>query len=558
MKIIIKIKGFSILLIPFFLFFLKIASAQKINIDSLYRSLEKAQTAELKTEIALELVKHYNRNDPDSTAFFLKMAKQNAEKTKSKALKANVLLSEANRFQNIGRIKESIEANQKAILIYEELKDNAGLAKAYSTLGLAFKKSSGDENEVAAFTQKALAYEYKALAYFKLGTDKDGLLRVYSNIGIIQRDMKQFKEAEKTYLEAIELAQKMHYEGYSLGVLKANYSQIFLDYYKDYPKAISILNEALDNYGKNGVRTSMEHAYRNISYNYSKLGQYDKAIEYGKKAVDIAEEVKDPYRQIMAYAALHHAQEKAGLYKASLENLNHLNTIEHEILNKEKASIIAEMDVKFETLKKESEIKVLSKTNELNKWRIVALLVLLAALGLLFYSFNQKRKREKLLLEKEKIIERERRKIAEIELDAKKKELTTKVLQLARKNEFLNNLENEIEHLKNNVDDSVNKTSNRISRMIKRDIDSDVQWDQFSLEFSSVHQGFLSALTEKFGNFSKSEIRLISLLKMNMNSKEIADILGISDEGIKKARYRLRQKMNLEDSDLQSFLLGFS
>jgi DNA-binding CsgD family transcriptional regulator len=132
------------------------------------------------------------------------------------------------------------------------------------------------------------------------------------------------------------------------------------------------------------------------------------------------------------------------------------------------------------------------------------------------------------------------------------------VLQLARKNEFLNNLETEIDNLKNNVDKSVNKTTNRISRMIKRDIDSDVQWEQFSQEFSSVHQGILSALTEKLGNFSKREIRLISLLKMNMTSKEVADILGISDEGIKKALYRLRQKLNLEDTDLQSFLLGLS
>jgi DNA-binding CsgD family transcriptional regulator len=45
---------------------------------------------------------------------------------------------------------------------------------------------------------------------------------------------------------------------------------------------------------------------------------------------------------------------------------------------------------------------------------------------------------------------------------------------------------------------------------------------------------------------------------MNMTSKEIADIMGISDSGVKKARYRLRKKMNLEDSELQGFLLSFA
>jgi DNA-binding CsgD family transcriptional regulator len=53
-------------------------------------------------------------------------------------------------------------------------------------------------------------------------------------------------------------------------------------------------------------------------------------------------------------------------------------------------------------------------------------------------------------------------------------------------------------------------------------------------------------------------MRLIALLKMNLSSKEIADILGISADGIKKARYRLRKKMNLEDSQLQSYLLNLS
>jgi DNA-binding CsgD family transcriptional regulator len=65
-------------------------------------------------------------------------------------------------------------------------------------------------------------------------------------------------------------------------------------------------------------------------------------------------------------------------------------------------------------------------------------------------------------------------------------------------------------------------------------------------------------LSEKHGTFSKNEMRLISLMKMNLTSKEIADIIGISADGIKKARYRLRKKINSEDTQLQSYLLNFS
>ena len=159
---------------------------------------------------------------------------------------------------------------------------------------------------------------------------------------------------------------------------------------------------------------------------------------------------------------------------------------------------------------------------------------------------------------REKLLEAEKLNLAEKELDFKKKELTSKVLQLAKKNEFLSTLKDEVESLKKNVDTSVHKTSNRINSMIRQDIDGDLQWERFSEEFTSIRHGFITALAAKFGVFTKSEVKLISLLKMNLSSKETAEILGISAEGIKKARYRLRKKMNLEDSELQSFLLTFS
>jgi len=359
-------------------------------------------------------------------------------------------------------------------------------------------------------------------------------------------------------LKAIALAESKNYRGFSLGVLKANLSQIYLDYYKKHNRAIELLNEAIVLYDLNGAYANKEHAFRNISYNYTELKEYDKAFFYANKAIEIANEVKDPHRQIMAYSSLHHPQKMKGMYKESMENLEFLNDIEDSLFSMEKTSLLAEMAEKFEAVKKDAKIQVLTKTNELNRWRIWALVAGFLALGAFVFSLVQKRKKDKLIFSQKVAIELQRRENTEQELESKKKELTAKVLQLARKNEFLISLETEVDHLKTNVDSSVNKTSGRISRMIKRDIANDNQWEKFSDEFSGIHEGFLKELTEKHGSFTKSEMRLIALLKMNLSSKEIADILGISADGIKKARYRLRKKMNLEDSQLQSYLLNLS
>lgn len=188
----------------------------------------------------------------------------------------------------------------------------------------------------------------------------------------------------------------------------------------------------------------------------------------------------------------------------------------------------------------------------------ICILMLLGVGLCIFKTQSDKSIKQKFIAEQEKEIHHEKLKNAERELEYKQKELTSKILQLARKNEFLNDLENEVKLLKTNVDGSVNKASTKISKLIKRDASDDHQWEQITLEFGSLHQGLMDALVKEFGNFSKSEVRLISLLKMNLSSKDIADTLNISSDGIKKARYRLRKKLNLSsEEDIQGFLLSY-
>ena len=42
-----------------------------------------------------------------------------------------------------------------------------------------------------------------------------------------------------------------------------------------------------------------------------------------------------------------------------------------------------------------------------------------------------------------------------------------------------------------------------------------------------------------------NDLRMIALIKMNLSAHEIASLLNISPEGVKKARYRLKRKMEL-------------
>lgn len=546
-----------LLILPFF------SKAQnKINVDSLKNAFRSEKPSLKKAQLSLDIVKYYSRNNNDSNAKYLNVSKIAVRQYGDTRMQARNKVDFANHLRNIGSFDESIKINQEAIKLYESIGDFQGIGAGYNSLGLTFKVLGNDKVELQTYVEKGLKYSMLSKEYYEKAKDNDGLLRVFSNIGIMYRDLKRFSDAEKSYLDGLAVAKKAGIDNYSVGVLYSNLSQIYLEAYQDYDQAIVYLKKALANYQKNEIYNYQEHVFRNLAYNYTKKGDYLIAIDYAKQALAIAEKSHDPQQKINSYAALIEAQQKAGFHKDAFENLSFQKSLEDSVLSIEKTSIIAEMDAKFETVKKDAAIKILNKNAELNKIKtrsLIFILILLIIIGSgIYYSFLQKRKREIQIAKQDQKIEHQKRLNAEQELEFKKKELAAKVLQLARKNEFLGSIENEISLLKSNVDNSVVVTSTRIRRLIERDMADEKQWEQFSNEFSSVHQGFIEALVTKFGELSKSEIRLISLLKMNLSSKDIANTLNISDEGVKKARYRLRKKLNLEsENDLQAFLLSF-
>ncbi|MFB0907405.1 MAG: tetratricopeptide repeat protein, partial [Spirosomataceae bacterium] len=405
---------------------------EEINADSLKNIFSTTSKLRVRTSAAVQISKHYNRVNIDSNAKYLAISKRLVAELKDDKLTARHYLNQGNYFNNTGQPIKGIKEYEQAISLYEKTKDTLGLANTYNSLGLIYKRQGGEKAKVTAYLQKALLYENRSLKLYESIKDTIGLLRVYSNIGIIHRDLKDFKKAEKAYLKGILLAKKAGIESYSIGILNANLSQIYLDYYKHYDRAIELLNDAIRIYEKNGIRTSMEHAYRNISYNYTGKKEYAKAIEYAKMAVAIAEEVDDDHRRINAYAALYFAQKKAGLFEDALANYEHSKAIEDSLLSIQKTNIIAEMDAKFETVKKDAQIKVLNANAELSRLQTIALVVgllLLSIIATIIILYQlQRRKREKELGEKEKAIENEKLRNAELEIEHKQKELTARIL----------------------------------------------------------------------------------------------------------------------------------
>jgi DNA-binding CsgD family transcriptional regulator len=147
----------------------------------------------------------------------------------------------------------------------------------------------------------------------------------------------------------------------------------------------------------------------------------------------------------------------------------------------------------------------------------------------------------------------ENEKISE-ELEYKNKELTTNVIYLLKKNEFIASIAQRL----NEVLGKLSEEDARILKGIIKELNNTVEddtWVEFEVRFKEVHSNFYTRLSNQFPDLTAQELRLCAFLKLNMTNKEIAAITYQSTESLKTARYRLRKKLEIDrDENLVAFL----
>ncbi len=140
----------------------------------------------------------------------------------------------------------------------------------------------------------------------------------------------------------------------------------------------------------------------------------------------------------------------------------------------------------------------------------------------------------------------------------KNAELSANILQIARKTELIENFKESLLEL-GKMD--LKELNIRIKTMIKL-IDTNEstvhEWEQFENIFNEIHQNFLNRIKVKFPELTSKDLRLCAYLRMNLSSKEIANLLNITAKGIEKSRWRLRQKLALSPTDsINDFIMRF-
>lgn len=200
-----------------------------------------------------------------------------------------------------------------------------------------------------------------------------------------------------------------------------------------------------------------------------------------------------------------------------------------------------------------------------------AILIITIVLTLFFsanwYRQRHKRIQKRLIAEQKQELDLRDKELIQLrneklraEVNTKRKELATSTMHLIDKNEFMNQIKQHLLEIKKSLDGdaTIMKNLNRLVKDIDKNIDQDRAWKQFEINFDEVHGDFLKNIQTDYPVLSPQDLKLCAYLRMNMTTKEIANLLKISVRGVEIARYRLRKKLALKhDKNLVDFMIKY-
>jgi len=416
---------------------------------------------------------------------------------------------------------KSLEHYLKALEIFELLKNTYFIGNTLNNIGAMYTQI-GKHDSAHFYLNKALIIEKEITNYY-------GLTNTYFNQG-------RLALSEGRTMAALELFDKSESSADSLGgYFSGSRSNIF------------------------------EGVYEYKGDSYVQLNDFKKALNYYHQALSSASVSSNLETMTMVsrkLADLFHQQGNKDSAYFYYKNFTALNDSLLRIKNSQK---ITELTLQYEFDKEWKQQKLESELIEAKNYRkeLIYLLIIISAIASLMiiaflFFLQNNRMRRKNLEQKMMVIEKQKLSkeldFKNIELDFKNKELTTNVMYLLKKNEFISvisdKLKNTHQGQKENNETVINNVISELDKSITQDT-----WTEFEVRFQEVHVDFYNSLSRQFPGLTPNELRLCAFLRLNMTSKEISAITYQSAESLKAARYRLRKKLGLDrDENLIAYL----
>lgn len=302
----------------------------------------------------------------------------------------------------------------KALRIYESLNNLEYMSNCYSAIGNVYGRMGNNEKE--------LVYHKKALKTKIESNDKYGISGCYINIGNVNARQLKYDSALIYYFKGLKIAEEIQNQKWIMSAL-GNIGTIYSMQGKA-KEGLNYLLKELKMAEKNGDKELIGSTLNAIGENYSSIGDFKKAKEFGEQALAIAKSINSKSEISLSYENLASNSANMKDYKAAYDYHKLFSGIKDSILNENSIKQISEMGTKYETEKKDSEIKLLNKDKQLQSANIkqqkiiiwigaAGLLVVLILAFLIFRESKQKQKANIEILKQKEIIAKKNKDITD-------------------------------------------------------------------------------------------------------------------------------------------------
>lgn len=433
-------------------------------------------------------------------------------------------------YYDIGYQAKSSEHFFASLKIYEKLDDKEGIGANLCRIGTLYLDQKDYE--------KAVEYYTMSIEIAREINSNEGIASNLNNLAKVYFEKQEFEKALEIYEEALAI----NLEEENTYLIASNYlniADVYLEM-KQYPVASSNLQSAEKMFEKLGNRLRLAKTRIMLAEVYFATGQMKQSEDLALITLEIG--MENNYKEIIVSSSgllsrlnLSQSDSAAAFRYFSLEQ-----QYRDSLFLEEKQKTLTKLELQYQFEKIENKLH-LARQRRNTAIFIISTVLFLSLVIIVLILKQLKLKARKMQLEKANY---------EKELEFKNKEMVLNVMSLMKKNEMLAGLSEKLisideETTSPESKDTIKKVAVEIQKSQEKEI-----WKEFSMRFKEVHGDFYNKLLEKFPTLTPNELKLCAFLRLNMSSKDIAELTGQRVTSLETARYRLRQKLGIANSDV--------
>lgn len=420
------------------------------------------------------------------------------------------------------------------------------LAVLYNDIGLFYLSPINDFEKAHHFFDKGLMLAEQI-------PDSMQITSLIANIGMTYLKEKDYKNALVYCEQGLELSTRLKNDIFSANITN-NIAQIY-EAQGNIETAREYYLRTLEIYKKQNSVYLSGLANKSIADSYLMEEEYGKACERYLKAKLFFESSGANQELITTYSMLSDIYSKQQNLDSAYYFLKLFSVLNDSINKKEDETRYQELNIKYETEKKEKENVILKKNNEkqvvIQRVLFLLTIVIIVFTVIVVLYFIQSRK---LLMHKKLMADKENNNL-KVNLEFRNKELTNNAMQLVNLSVFTNKILIEIKEILPDTNDQGKKQLQDLKKEIETNF-KQRNWKEFETHFIDVHNGFYERLQTKFPKLTPTEVKTCAFLRLNMSSKDIAALTYKSVRTVESLRTSIRKKMTLpHDVNLVSYLM---